>query len=205
MQIVRPRRMDPSGKRSAVLLAGERLFSERGYHGTTMADVAAAAGVAVGTLYRLFPDKPAVLAALHQNMEDQFIDVMRAAWAGEAQMSARFGPMITALMNETETVQARMPLYALTRDLVGTTDYLPGANTVAAIAAMYAEGMDAGAFTPLDPSLAASIGYGMVEGAIRSYMQAPTPRRKREIARALTDLFNRAFLAVPHAAGQTPH
>ncbi len=40
------------------------LFAERGYGGTTMEDVARAAGVTVGTIYRYLPDKGGLLKAL---------------------------------------------------------------------------------------------------------------------------------------------
>ncbi len=40
------------------------LFAERGFGGTTMEDVARAAGVTVGTVYRYLPDKDGLLAAL---------------------------------------------------------------------------------------------------------------------------------------------
>ncbi|MEM9462550.1 MAG: helix-turn-helix domain-containing protein [Myxococcota bacterium] len=40
--------------------AAVRLFSERGYGATTVGDIAASAGVGIGTLYRRWPDKPAL-------------------------------------------------------------------------------------------------------------------------------------------------
>ncbi|MFE3560556.1 TetR/AcrR family transcriptional regulator [Streptomyces sp. NPDC059193] len=39
-------------------------FAERGYHGTSTMDVAKAAGISQGYLYRLFTDKTALFAAL---------------------------------------------------------------------------------------------------------------------------------------------
>ncbi len=44
--------------------AALRRFSERGYSATTIDDVARAADVTVGTVYRYFPDKRALLSAL---------------------------------------------------------------------------------------------------------------------------------------------
>ena len=43
--------------RERLLDAGRRLFAERGIHGTTTHDIAAAAGVAAGTFYLHFADK----------------------------------------------------------------------------------------------------------------------------------------------------
>jgi AcrR family transcriptional regulator len=50
----------PDELRAAAL----RLFSERGYGGATMEDIAEAATVTVGTVYRYFRDKEALLASL---------------------------------------------------------------------------------------------------------------------------------------------
>jgi AcrR family transcriptional regulator len=50
--------------RARCLAAAEDLVTRRGYDGTSMADVAARAGVGVGTLYHHFPDKRALLLEL---------------------------------------------------------------------------------------------------------------------------------------------
>jgi AcrR family transcriptional regulator len=49
-----------------VLRAGGRVFAERGYHGATLDDVAAQAGVSKGALYHYFPSKQALFLALIQ-------------------------------------------------------------------------------------------------------------------------------------------
>jgi AcrR family transcriptional regulator len=45
-----------------------RLIAERGYEQTTLRDVAQAAGVSVGLLYRYFPNKRAVMLALYDEL-----------------------------------------------------------------------------------------------------------------------------------------
>lgn len=49
--------------RARLLAAAQELFTRRGLDGTSVADVAARAGVGVGTLYHHFPDKRALLLA----------------------------------------------------------------------------------------------------------------------------------------------
>ncbi len=44
--------------------AGEQLFFEKGYHNTTMEDIARRADYAVGTLYRYFPSKESLFEEL---------------------------------------------------------------------------------------------------------------------------------------------
>src|ERR687887_1975730 len=58
------RREQAAATRLAILEAGERLFGERGYAGTSVAAIAAAAGVAFKTVYAAFGTKAEVLRAL---------------------------------------------------------------------------------------------------------------------------------------------
>ena len=59
-----PARRDRSSVRAALLEAAERRLAADGYDGVNSNQVARDAGVGVGTFYRHFEDKPALLAAL---------------------------------------------------------------------------------------------------------------------------------------------
>ena len=49
-----------------------RMIGERGYEATTMRDIADAAGVSVGLLYRYFPSKRAVVLTLYDRLSAEF-------------------------------------------------------------------------------------------------------------------------------------
>jgi AcrR family transcriptional regulator len=59
----RPRR-PAAERRRQILSAARALFAERGFHATTTRDLAAAADINDALIYRYFPDKQAILAAL---------------------------------------------------------------------------------------------------------------------------------------------
>jgi AcrR family transcriptional regulator len=61
---VRPERRDAAEHRQQVLAAATRLFAERGVEAVTMDEVAQAAGVGKGTLYRRYADKGQLVLAL---------------------------------------------------------------------------------------------------------------------------------------------
>src|SRR5215218_3906644 len=65
------RRLRPEQRRELIVEAAGRLFGERGYHGTRLDAVAAAAGVTKPVLYRHFADKTALyLALLDRHRQD---------------------------------------------------------------------------------------------------------------------------------------
>ncbi|MEE6134766.1 TetR/AcrR family transcriptional regulator [Mycobacterium sp. 050128] len=53
--------------REAIEQAARKLFAERGFHGTTLADITSAAGKSPAVFYRYFADKEDLLAALAQS------------------------------------------------------------------------------------------------------------------------------------------
>jgi AcrR family transcriptional regulator len=71
----RPLRSDAERNRRRILEAAADVFAERGLD-VSLDDIAAAAGVGVGTVYRRFPDKDALIDAL---FEDKIADVERVA------------------------------------------------------------------------------------------------------------------------------
>lgn len=71
----RPLRSDAERNRRRILEAAADVFAERGLD-VSLDDIAAAAGVGVGTVYRRFPDKDALIDAL---FEDKIGEVVSAA------------------------------------------------------------------------------------------------------------------------------
>ena len=74
-----------------ILAAAVALFASRGIEKTTMADVAAEAGISTGAIYRYFPGKEALLAAVFEReMRDSAAQFERAAEASGMGLAALF-------------------------------------------------------------------------------------------------------------------
>jgi AcrR family transcriptional regulator len=58
-----------AARREQIIAAGLACFARSGYHATTMADVAAQAGVSKGTPYLYFDSKEALFLALHEQWD----------------------------------------------------------------------------------------------------------------------------------------
>ncbi len=74
----RPLRADAERNRRLILDVAARVFAERGL-GATLNDIAHEAGVGVGTVYRRFPDKDALIDALFDVKFSVLVDLARAA------------------------------------------------------------------------------------------------------------------------------
>ena len=72
-------RQSPEQRRRQMLDAALQLFATHGYDETGVGDIAASAGVAVGTVYLYFPSKEHLLSGLHtrfhQGLRRIFLDV----------------------------------------------------------------------------------------------------------------------------------
>ena len=116
---VRPKRADARRNYERVLEAAREVFAERG-ESTSLEEIARRAGVGIGTLYRHFPNRQALLEALYVNEVE---DVCRSAqqlddadpWQAVSQWSKRLiGYLATkrALANELMNyLDADAPLF----------------------------------------------------------------------------------------------
>ncbi|QIR13761.1 TetR/AcrR family transcriptional regulator [Shewanella aestuarii] len=64
----------PTEKKAALLDSALSLFVKQGFHATSTASIAKAAGVATGTLFHHFPSKDAILNELFINIKQSFAD-----------------------------------------------------------------------------------------------------------------------------------
>src|SRR6201988_359147 len=60
--------------REAIVLAARKLFAERGFHGTTLADITSAAGKSSAVFYRYFDDKEDLLATLAESFLHDIVE-----------------------------------------------------------------------------------------------------------------------------------
>ena len=68
-----------SGSRERLAEAAMRLFADQGFERTTVAEIAAAAGLTERTFFRYYSDKPEVLFAGQGEFEQLFLDGLHAA------------------------------------------------------------------------------------------------------------------------------
>jgi AcrR family transcriptional regulator len=75
--------------RQAINEAAERLFAEKGTDGSRMNEIAAEAGVSLGTLYGVIDGKESLLLGIHKRRMQEFMDCIRNASAAHEETLAR--------------------------------------------------------------------------------------------------------------------
>lgn len=101
--------------------AARTLFAERGFHGTTLADITAAAGKSTAVFYRYFADKEDLLAALAEGFLRDVVDLPRLPDDSDFFAAAvgvyweMFKPNV-GIMVAVDQLAAAEPRFALLRD-----------------------------------------------------------------------------------------
>ncbi|MCP4037516.1 MAG: TetR/AcrR family transcriptional regulator [bacterium] len=181
---------DPQGRRSRILDAAAGEFAEHGFRLARLGRIAAAAGVAEGTIYHQFGSKQGLLVAMGERY-------------GEGLARAAFGDLGADPMPD-EVARIVRNIFAFVRKTDGSLaafllshDPLEGgaaqdANRTAMIAAIVARlelWVEHGLVEPMDNPIAAEVLFGLVESALRDCFLrrrgAGRERYVREVTRCL--------------------
>ena len=114
--------------------AARKLFAERGFHGTTLADITAAAGRSPASFYRYFVDKEDLLACLAEDFLREVVEIPTLSEGGDFFTAAvevywrKFKPNI-GIMVAIDQLAASQPRFAALQnqfrrygiDIVGTS------------------------------------------------------------------------------------
>jgi AcrR family transcriptional regulator len=151
-----------TGVKERVERAAVDLFAARGVDGVSIADIAAAAGVSQGALYRHYRGKDELAAALFASAYRRTGGELAALLAAEQGFAARIGAMTAHFcwLYDRDAALFRFMLIAQ-HDLLPAIDDT-GATPVAAIEAAIADAVLAGEIGAVDPAAAAAAIMGIV-------------------------------------------
>lgn len=161
-----------SRRRAEILEAALRAFRERGYHSTTLDDIAAHVGIGNTALYHYFPDKESILYSCHR---ESLAEVHRLL-AKARQVSPSPATQLRYVIREhvrvmMETLQGSPLAFevpALTPErqalVIGERD-----RYERALRDIIAAGIACGEFRPVDPKIAAFVILGAINWIARWY------------------------------------
>ena len=108
----RRERHDAIENRRQILAAAQRLFAEQGVDNTSMYEVARAAGVGQGTLYRRFAHKGELCQALIREDVEEFKERVGAAIGGARAPSSALRRLEILIVEKIRLTERHMPLLA---------------------------------------------------------------------------------------------
>jgi TetR/AcrR family transcriptional regulator, fatty acid metabolism regulator protein len=181
----------------AILEAAERLFLRVGYHDAKMADLAQAAGVAVGTLYKYFASKEEVFASLAARSQERVFALLSES-AAVADPGERLRAIVERLF---AYVEERGALFAIYMQLNGMVDSqlrsMAGPDCgdsfgefSSTLAAVFEAGARAGQFRDdIPPAVLATTFAGMMNATLFDWVRNERSYALGTRSRLLLDLF----------------
>ena len=118
-------RADARRNRARILAAAEEVFAEKG-EGASTEEVAARAGVAIGTVFRHFPTKRDLLAAIMKELRARLVDEAAALAAG-ADPATAFFDFFAFMVERAARVRTVLGLLAAEGMGVRTDEQIRGA------------------------------------------------------------------------------
>ena len=161
-------------KQKTILQAASRVFASKGYHSSTVSDVAAEASVAAGTIYLYFEHKEELLAGLFTRFLGDYLAVSR----DELFSQEPGGPQLHKLIG------LHLNFFAKDRDLAKVFQIHmrevspPLRSAIGPVVHEYfsivdlviQNGIEAGAFEMSDPRLARQVIFGSLDAAVTGWV-----------------------------------
>ncbi|WP_433369412.1 TetR/AcrR family transcriptional regulator [Actinoplanes sp. CA-142083] len=151
--------------------AAMRLYGERGYEQTTVADIAAEAGLTARTFFRHYADKREVLFAGSEMLLAHMVEALDAAPASEGPMRA-----VAAALDAAAVVLSRDPAFSRRRQaLIEANAELRERELIkmATIATALSEGLRRRGVPAEDASLGAEAGIAVFKVAWEQWITSP--------------------------------
>jgi AcrR family transcriptional regulator len=191
---------------AGLLEAAERVFSEKGYHATSIRDIAREAGFSVGGVYQFFPSKDDLYLRVVESQWEFFFGLVDQARQAEG-ARARLEALTAAMFKTFEQRRGFFRLFLsergrLTAAFSGLIAERVGAHTRRLreeLVGLMTQGADEGTLRGGDPAMLASAYLGMVHNCIFEALSSGAPKPSRSAAEILS-LFLDGAAAMPPAA-----
>ena len=174
-----------AARRGQILAAGLTCFARSGYHATTMADVAAKAGLSKGTPYLYFDSKQALFLAMHEEWNCGVGQRVEAAVAvltdreresPRAMLRAVAAAIAAHVVTESETCRVLMEARTMAahEQAIGAAIRASDARMHRQLQDLFTAGVAAGEWPAnTDPALAARLFTAGIYGLMAQWHLAP--------------------------------
>lgn len=178
---------------AGLLEAAERVFSDRGYHATSIRDIAREAGFSVGGVYQFFSSKDELYLRVVEEQWEHFFELLNQALAADTPR-ARLLALTEAMFRAFEERRGFFKLFLsergrLSAAFTGEIAARVGEHTRRLrrhIVDLMGQCVAEGVLRPLEPELLASAYVGMVHNCIFEALASGAVRPSRPPEQLLT-------------------
>lgn len=186
---------DREAKRQAVLRAAVRMFNERGFHATSLEDVAASLGITKPTIYHYLGSKDQVLLECVTIGLEQLLDACEQARSQEGKAIERLRRFLTRYaeinMGDFGRCVVRTGEEALSSDSAARLRALKR-RIDSAVRKLIEEGIADGSIARQDPKLLAFVLFGALNWPAR-WHESSGSQGPEELALAMVDILAAGF------------
>ncbi|PWE17324.1 TetR/AcrR family transcriptional regulator [Marinicauda salina] len=148
--------------RARIERAALQLFAEHGVDGVSIKDIAAAAGLSQGAMYRHFESKEALAGALFETIHRRIFDLVRAAIDEAAGFDDALNRVVRVYCEAADDDPALFSYHLTHMHRFGAQPRADRPDPVGLIAARVKQAMDDGDLPPGDPEIRTAAALGVV-------------------------------------------
>jgi AcrR family transcriptional regulator len=185
-----------SETRARILKSALRLFARRGYDGTTTRDLAEAANVAEGTLFRHFPNKKAILVEVATQGWVEILTDLLTELSGMGSYKAVEQVMKSRMLHLHENADMLRVCFMEAQFHPDLREHIQAeviAKMTDVAEAFFQTAMDQGVYRQMDPRMVARVFLGMfaIAGFSQSTIMSPgaAAAEMQGMAEGLADIF----------------
>jgi AcrR family transcriptional regulator len=189
-----------SRSRAKILAAALRIFSGKGFHETTMDDIALKAGVVKGTLYYNFPGKSELFAALVEEEMAAILDTLQGELVSDLPFPKHFrrlvGVQVDLLLRHRDLFRVAAAPAAAGVDPAAVRAIESARDRYAEVLeGMLRGGVDQGYLRPCDTALLATQIQALLDGLLQHERRTGVPLDRDRAVDELTELLSRGLRA----------
>ena len=200
------REIKPAAERERDILdAALTLFAERGFNDTTVQDIAAAAGMATGTVYLYFPSKEKVLQGIHDRFGQETESRVAAAAVDSVDRAGRgeavdYRDTIDTILDAISAYFRENPQLVLVctkyRPEMVDPNYSPAGQHLGIVARALSAGVALGMIQTSDPEMTAYLFDAALTLNLHTHITYGDPPDMDRLIAAAKEMFHKA-LALP--------
>lgn len=201
-----PIREDTRDKRQAILHAARELFASHGYDETTIAEIARASGVAVGTVYLYFENKHDLLVDVCVALNEDIARVIQSPAILALPLREVPRAMVEAIFRSSREHMRFMTYYQVEAQSPAETQRLRAnkQQIADALDAYFTRLIEQGQVSPFDTAAYAELLNDLVSAALQQCFAFEHGEREAFYREGVIELIERLFFGPPLTAHASP-